>query len=174
MASKQIWVSVKECRLIEQWLNTTIASVKWKDLIDFFWKDMKVLAKAADWIEESQLYREVGKDIENKAHEIVETKCRPEWTRISDEMRPIGDKRNELAKKKASKEEGSVWSEEEEKELVDLDKQLSDLSEQYQKVTDDANAELNAYKDVRISEEQGACFFLSEKDYKTVGWYVWF
>jgi hypothetical protein len=36
MATKQTAVSIKEARLIDQWLHTSIASVTWRDLIDFF------------------------------------------------------------------------------------------------------------------------------------------
>jgi hypothetical protein len=65
-------------------------------------------------------------------------------------MKPLGEKRNELAKEKA----GGNWDNEKEEELNNLDKQLSELSESYQKVTTDANAELNEYKEKRINEEQ--------------------
>ena len=138
MATKQIGVNVKEARLLEQWLNTSIASVKWKDLIDFFWKDMKVLAKATDELINSELYKKIWWDIEAKAHEIVEMKCRPEWNRISEEMRPLGEKANELEKEKAS----WTWDDAKEEELNWLHRQLSELSDKYQKVTDDANKEL--------------------------------
>ena len=89
-------------------------------------------------------------------------------------MKPLGERRNELAKKKASTEVGSTWGEEDEKELTDLDKKMSDLSAEYQKVTDDANKELNEYKEKRINEEQGAAFLLDDAEYDLVGWYCWF
>ena len=130
---------------------------------------MKTIAKIVNALDASDLYKTVGKDIEDKAHELVDTKCKPEWDRISEEMKPIGEKRNELAKKKASKEVGATWDEEDEKALNDLDKQLADLSNSYQKVTDDANAELNAYKEERINQEKSPAFFLSEEDYKLIG-----
>ena len=170
MATKQTAVNVKEARLIDQWLHTTIASATWNDLITFLGKDMKVLTKAVEELEASEVYQRVGKEIEAKAHELVETKCKPEWEKIANEMRPIGDKRNELAKEKV----GWEWSDEKEAELKSLDKQLSDLSEKYQKITDDANADLNTYKEQRINEEQEPAFFLSEKDYKLVGGYCGF
>ena len=174
MATKQTAVNVKEARLIDQWLHTTIASVTWRDLIDFFWKDMKTIAKVVDELDASETYKAIGKAIEDRAHDLVETKCKPEWDRISEEMKPIGERRNELAKRKASNEVGAAWSEEDEKELNDLDKQLSELSNSYQKVTDDANAELNKYKEERINNEPEPAFFLSEKDYKLIGWYCGF
>lgn len=170
MTTKQVGVSVKEARLLDQWLNTSIASVKWSELLDFFTQDMKVLAKAREELQNSELYKKIWADIEAKAHELVDTKCRPEWDKISEEMKPLGEKRNELAKEKAS----NNWDNLKEEELTGLDKQLSELSEKYQKVTDDANAELNEYKEERINAEQWATFFLSEKDYKTVWGYVWF
>ena len=170
MATKQTAVNIKEARLLDQWLNTTIASARWKDIMDFFATDIKVLAKAREELENSELYKAVWWDIEAKAHEIVETKCKPEWNRISEEMKPLWEKANELEKEKA----GWNWDDGKEAELDELHKKLSDLTNEYQKVTDDANAELNAYKEERINNEKWAAFFLSEKDYKTVGWYVWF
>ena len=145
------WVSIKEARLLDQWLHTTIASVTWRDLINF-----------------------LGKDIENKAQELVETKCKPEWDKISEEMKPLGEERNKLAKEKAEVPEDWVWETEKENRLAEIDKNLSELSQQYQKITDEANAELNEYKEKRINEEQGAAFILEDAIYELVGWYVWF
>ena len=164
------WVNIKEARLLDQWLHTTIASVTWRDLINFFEKDISTISKAVEELDKSELYKTVGTDIENKAKEIVKEKCEPEWNRISEEMKPLGEKRNELAKEKA---EGN-WDNEKEEELNNLDKQLSELSESYQKVTTDANAELNEYKEKRINEEQWAAFLLEDYDYDLVGWYVGF
>lgn len=174
MATKQTAVNIKEARLIDQWLHTTIASVTWRDLINFFGNDMKKIFEIIDKLDESELYKTVGEDIEKKAHELVDTKCKPEWDRISEEMKPIGDRRNELAKEKASIPEDWIWEATKEEELNNLDKQLSDLSNEYQKVTDDANAELNEYKEQRINEEQWAAFFLSENDYKLIWGYCGF
>lgn len=171
MATKQTAINVKEARLIDQWLHTTIASVTFGDLITFFGKDMKTLAKAVGLLEESEVYQRIGKEIEEKAHELVETKCKPEWDRISDEMKPLWDLRNKLSEKKAK---GEDWSDEDEAQLNWLDKEIADLSAEYQKVTDDANAELNKFKEERINEEQEPAFFLSEKDYKLVGGYCGF
>ena len=51
---------------------------------------------------------------------------------------------------------------------------MSDLSNEYQKVTDEANAELNEYKEKRINEEEWACFFLEDDEFifigERVGW----
>lgn len=164
------WVNVKEARLLDQWLHTTIASVTWRDLINFFEKDISTIAKAVEELDKSELYKTIGTDIENKAKEIVKEKCEPEWNRISEEMKPLGEKRNELGKEKA----WGNWDNEKEEELNNLDKQLSELSESYQKVTTDANAELNEYKEKRINEEQWAAFLLEDYDYDLVGWYVGF
>lgn len=168
------WVSVKEARLLEQWLHTTIASVTWRDLINFFEQDMSTIIKAIKELDKSDLYKKIWTEIENEAQRLVKEKCEPEWNRISEEMKPLGEKRNELAKKKASTEVGSAWWEEDEKELADLDKQLSDLSNEYQKVTDEANAELNKFKEKRINEEQGAAFLLDDAEYDLIGWYCGF
>ena len=168
--TKQIWVNIKEARLFDQWLNTTLASVKWADLIKFIWEDAKIVAKADKLLRGSELYSTVGKDIEEAAIKLVNEKCKPEWNRISEEMKPLGELRNKLAKEKAEWN----WDNEKEAQLNWLDKEMSDLSAEYQKVTDDANKELSEFKDKRIEEEQWACFFLSEKDYKIIGWYAGF
>ena len=123
-------------------------------------------------LKESELYKKVWGDIENKAIELVENKCKPEWNRISEEMKPLGEKLNELEKEKASIPEEEVWEEEKETELNELHKKMSDLSNEYQKVTDDANKELEEYKDKRIEEEQGGCFFLEDDEYETIGAYA--
>lgn len=168
------WVNVKEARLIDQWLHSSIASATWGDIINFFHKDITTIFKVTEELSKSELYKTVGWDIEKKAEEIVEAKCKPEWNRISEEMKPLGERRNELAKKKASTEVGSAWGEEDEKELTDLDKKMSDLSAEYQKVTDEANAELNEYKEKRINEEQWAAFLLEDDEYELIRGYCWF
>lgn len=173
MATKKVWVNVKEARLFQQWLNSQIGSVTWKDLINFINNDIDVVVKAWKELDDSELYATVGWDIQKEAERIVEEKCKPEWNRISEEMRPLGELRNKLAKKKADPET-KAWGEEDEAQLNWLDKEMSDLSAEYQKVTDDANAELNEFKEKRINEEQWAAFLLSEKDYKIIGWYAGF
>lgn len=165
------WVNVKEARLLDQWLHTTIASVTWRDLINFFEKDISTIAKAVEELDKSELYKTVGTDIENKAKEIVKEKCEPEWKRISEEMKPLGELRNKLSEKKAK---GENWTDEDEAQLNWLDKEMADLSAEYQKVTDEANKELNEYKEKRINEEQWAAFLLEDYDYDLVGWYVGF
>ena len=171
MATKKVWVNVKEARLFEQWLNSQVGSTTWKELINFIIYDIDTIVTAWKELEKSELYATVGWDIEKEAKRIVEEKCKPEWNRISDEMKPLGERRNELAKRKS---EGGPWAEREEEELNEIDKKMADLTNEYQKVTDEANAELNEFKNKRIAEEQWAAFFLSEKNYKTIGWYVWF
>lgn len=168
------WVNVKEARLFEQWLNTTIASTTWKDLINFLGKDMTTIAKAMEELEKSELYKKVWADIEAKANEIVEEKCKPERDRIAEEMKPLWEERNNLAKEKANIQEGWLWETEKEERLSEIDKQLSNLSWQYQKVTDEANAELNEYKEKIINKEQGSAFILEDDAYTLVGGYVWF
>lgn len=165
MATKQTAVSIKEARLIDQWLHTTIASVTFGDLINFFSEDLKKIGKIVELLEASDTYKAVGTEIETKAHELVETKCKPEWDRISEEMKPLGELRNKLAERKAKGEE---WTDEDEAQLNGLDKEMSDLSNEYQKVTDEANAELNEFKEKRINEEKQPAFFLSEEDYKLI------
>lgn len=171
MATK--WVSIKEARLLEQRWHSTIGWAKWEDLVKFIWRDMSVLTKAMDELKNSKIYNAVGKDIETLANKLVDEKCIPEWNRISEEMKPLWDKRNELAKAKAEAKEWE-WTEENENELAEIDKKMAELTDEYQKVTDNANKELTEYKDKRIEEEQWACFLLDEEEYKIVGSYAGF
>lgn len=164
------WVNVKEARLIDQWLHSSIASATWGDVINFFHKDITTIFKVTEELSKSELYKTVGGDIEKKAEEIVEAKCKPEWNRISEEMKPLGEFRNKLAKEKAEWN----WDNEKETQLNWLDKEMSDLSAEYQKVTDDANAELNEYKEKRINEEQWAAFLLEDDEYELIRGYCWF
>lgn len=171
MATKQTAVSIKEARLIDQWLHTTIASVTFGDLVNFFSNDLKKIGKIVELLGDSDTYKAVGAEIEAKAHELVDTKCRPEWDRISEEMKPLGELRNKLAEKKAK---GEGWTDEDEAQLNGLDKEMSDLSNEYQKVTDGANVELNEFKEKRINEEKQPAFFLNEEDYKLIWGYCGF
>ena len=168
------WVNVKEARLIDQWLHSSIASATWGDVINFFHKDITTIFKVTEELNKSELYKAVGWDIEKKAEEIVEAKCKPEWNRISEEMKPLGEERNKLAKEKAEIPEDWVWETEKEERLNEIDKKMSDLSAEYQKVTDEANAELNEYKEKRINEEQGAAFLLEDDEYELIRGYCWF
>ena len=156
-------VNIKETRILEQAFNKNDFGYLTLD-------EHKIFDKALAEIKASELYNKVGKDIEAKANEIVETKCVPEWNRISEEMKPLGEKANELEKEKA----GWNWDNDKEAELSELHKKMSELSDEYQKVTDSANAELNEYKEERINQEQWACFFLEDDEYnligKRVGW----
>lgn len=160
-------ISVKEARLLEQRANTTLAWVRWGDILQYE-KDKEVILKAWDELWKSELYKAVWGDIEKKANELVEEKCKPEWNKISEEMKPLGEKANELEKEKA----WWSWDNEKQAELDELHKKMSELSNDYQKVTDDANKELEEYKDKRIEEEQWGCFFLEDDEYETIGAYV--
>ena len=143
-------------------------------MLAFVKDDIKAITKVKEELEKSELYAAVWGEIEAEAKRIVKEKCQPEWDRISEEMKPLGEERNKLAKEKAEIPEDWVWETEKEERLTEIDKKLSELSEQYQKVTDEANAELNEFKEKRINEEQWACFFLSEKNYKIIWGYAWF
>ena len=87
------WVNVKEARLIDQWLHSSIASVTWRDLINFFGQDMSTIAKAVAELDKSDLYKKVWTEIENEAKRLVKEKCETEWNRISEEMKHLGEKR---------------------------------------------------------------------------------
>lgn len=160
-------VSVKEWRLLQQWLNSTIGWATWTDILNL---DKELFKKAAKALDDSELYQKIWGEIQKKAEEIVKEKCEPEWKRISEEMQPLGELRNKLSEKKAK---GENWTDEDEAQLNWLDKEMADLSAEYQKVTDEANKELNEFKDKRINEEQGWCFILEDNEYDTIGKYVW-
>lgn len=160
-------VSVKEWRLLQQWLNTTIGWTTWADMLNL---DKELFKKAAKALDDSELYQKIWGEIQKKAEEIVKEKCEPEWKRISEEIQPLGELRNKLSEKKAK---GENWTDEDEAQLNWLDKEMADLSAEYQKVTDEANKELNEFKDKRINEEQGWCFILEDNEYDTIGKYVW-
>lgn len=163
-------VSVKEARLFEQWANTTLAWVKRWEILQYE-QDKEIILKARKKLWESDLYKEVWWAIEKMAEMIVNTKCKPEWEKISEKMRPLWDERNTLAKEKA--ENPDWWTDEKEERVKELDKKMSELTEEYQKVTDEANAELNEYKEKKINEEQWWCFFLEDDEYDIVGRYTW-
>lgn len=165
--AKQIWVNLREARLLDQ----AIAKNNFRYLT---LAEHKIIDKAYEAMKESELYNSIWKKIEDYATNLVNTKCVPEWNRISEEMKPLGELRNKLAKEKAEIPEDWVWETEKEAQLDWLDKEMADLSAEYQKVTSDANAELNEYKEKLITETEWACFFLNEKDYQFVGELCWF
>ena len=137
-------------------------------------KTVKKLEEAYEAMKESELYNSIWKKIEDYATNLVNTKCVPEWNRISEEMKPLWEERNKLAKEKAEVPEDWVWETEKEERLAEVDKKIAELTEEYQSVTDKANAELNEYKEKILGETEWACFFLSEKDYQFVGELCWF
>lgn len=170
-------VNVKEWRLLEQFTHSNIWGWDVAALIKFIEEDLPIVSRAKKLLEASELYAEVWGDIQAKAEALVKEKCQPEWDRISQEMQPLGEERNTLGKEKAiSKENSDIesWTEEKEKRLAELDKKMSDLSAEYQKVTDEANAELNEYKEKRINEEQGGCFLLEDNEYDLIWKYAGF
>ena len=164
--AKQIWVNLREARLLDQ----AIAKNNFRYLT---LAEHKIMDKAYEAMKESELYNSIWKNIEDYATNLVNTKCVPEWNRISEEMKPLGEERNRLAKEKAEAKEWE-WLQESEDKLTKVDKKIAELTEEYQSVTDKANAELNEYKEKVVGETEWACFFLSEKDYKFVGELCWF
>lgn len=165
--AKQIWVNLREARLLDQ----AIAKNNFRYLT---LAEHKIIDKAYEAMKESELYNSIWKKIEDYATNLVNTKCVPEWNRISEEMKPLGEERNKLAKEKAEVPEGWVWETAKEERLNEIDKKMSDLSAEYQGITDKANAELNEYKEKILWETEWACFLLNEKDYQFIGELCWF
>lgn len=175
MVKKQVWVNVKETKLIEQFLNSTLASVSWKQLMKFMSKDAELWDKVTEEVRTNELYKTVGDKIVAEANRIVDEKCKPEWDRLSEMMRPLGEERNVLAKEKAeANKEEKAFPEEKANRIEEIDKILSDLSNEYQKVTDGANAQLREFKEKVINETEWVCFFLTEDEYQTIWEYAWF
>ena len=164
--AKQIWVNLREARLLDQ----AIAKNNFRYLT---LAEHKIIDKAYEAMKESELYNSIWKKIEDYATNLVNTKCVPEWNRISEEMKPLGEERNRLAKEKAEAKEWE-WLQESEDKLAEVDKKIAELTEEYQSVTDKANAELSEYKEKILWETEWACFSLNEKDYKFVGELCWF
>ena len=164
--AKQIWVNLREARLLDQAIAKN--NFRYLTLAEY-----KIVDKAYEAMKESELYNSIWKNIEDYATNLVNTKCVPEWNRISEEMKPLGEERNRLAKEKAEAKEWE-WLQESEDKLIEVDKKIAELTEEYQSVTDKANAELNEYKEKVVGETEWACFFLNEKDYQFIGELCWF
>ena len=158
MAKKQRWVNVREARLLDQAIQKN--SFRYLTL-----DEHKVVDKAYLAMKDSELYKTVWDKVEKEAVRIVEEKCKPEWNRISEEMKPLGELRNKLAEKKAK---GEWWTDEDEAQLNGLDKEMADLANTYNEVTTKANAELNEYKEKVIAETEWAAFMLYEDEYQLV------
>jgi len=164
--AKKVAVNVREAKLMEQAFSKN--SFRYLTL-----DEHKTLDKAYKTLKESEVYNKVGWEIQAEAERLVAEKCMPEWNRISEEMKPLGEERNRLAKEKAEAKEWE-WLQESEDKLIEVDKKIADLSSEYQSVTDKANAELNEFKEEKINSTKEACFFLSEEDYQFVGELCWF
>ena len=158
MAKKQRWVNVREARLLDQAIQKN--SFRYLTL-----DEHKVVDKAYLAMKDSELYKQVWETVEKEAVRIVEKECKPEWNRISEEMKPLGELRNKLAEKKAK---GEGRTDEDEAQLNGLDKEMADLANVYNDVTTKANAELNEYKEKVISETEWAAFMLYEDEYQLV------
>lgn len=157
-------VNIKQTKLFMQAINENkfgYLTLKEHEILDWVLEQAKT----------SELYNKVGKDIEDKANELVKNECEPEWKRISEAMRPLGEKANALEKEKAEKKD--EWTDEKENELADLNKQIADLSNEYNEVTDNANKKLNEFKEERIGQEQGACFLVEDDVYEFVNEKTW-
>ena len=158
-------VNIKETRLIDQAIGKN--NFRYLTL-----EEHAIVDKALKWLKESELYLSVWKDVEKKANEIVKEKCEPEWNRISEEMKKFWEEVNELSKERAEKKDD--WTEEKEERLKALNDSIAELTNEYQKVTDEANEELNKYKEERINEESWACFFLEDDEYQFMWELCWF
>jgi len=164
--AKKVAVNVREAKLMEQAFSKN--SFRYLTL-----DEHKTLDKAYKALKESEVYNKVGWEIQAEAERLVAEKCMPEWNRISEEMKPLWEERNRLAKEKAEAKEWE-WLQESEDKLIEVDKKIADLSGEYQSVTDKANVELNEFKEEKINSTKEACFFLSEEDYQFVGELCWF
>lgn len=166
MAKKQmksVWI--KECKLLEQ-------AVKQNSFGYLTLAEHAIVDKAVEGMRASELYNEIWGKIWAEWERLVNEECIPEWNKISEEMRPLWEERNELDKEKAADKDN--FSEEKQKRLDELNVSLSNLMEKYQAVTDAANKKLEEFKENLINENQGGCFFLEDEDYdfvaKFVGW----
>ena len=121
-------------------------------------EEKEVFDKVVKLCRENGLYAKVGEEIEEFARALVESKCKPVWTDIANRMADAGKERDELAKKEEK-------TEEEDKRLEELTTLLSNMNDEYQKVTDDANKELNEFKDKTLAQyKDTSCFDLHDKE----------
>lgn len=117
----------------------------------------------------NELFNKVWADIEREANRIVEEECKPEWDRILKQMEETKSKINELEK-----------AEEKDEEAIKSNQEIVDgLIDEYQKISDTANAKLNEFKESYINNnyKDATCFLLDEEDYNLVdrvtGWSVY-
>lgn len=161
-----VWVNLRQMRIAEQ----AIAQNKFGYLRI---KDHQVIDAVLEEIHGNEKYLKVWKAIEEYANNLVENKCKPERDKLAEEMRPLGERANELSKEKASIEEGEAFPGEKETELKELNEKIAELNKQYQKVTDDANEELAKFKEEEMAKEQWAAFFMEEDEYEIMEKLTW-
>lgn len=167
MAQKKVAVNVRECKLIDQAFAKN--SFRYLTL-----DEHKILDKVYKALNESEVFNKVAEEIKTEWERLVKENCIPEWNRISEEMKPLGEERNALDKEKASIPADGTWETAKQERLDELNKRLGELTEEYNSVTDKANVELSAFKEEKINNTKEACFFLNEDDYQFVGELCWF
>lgn len=114
---------------------------------------------------ENELFNKVWADIEREANRIVEEECKPEWDRILKQMEEAKTKIAELNEKEEKDEEAIRANQ----EIVDW------LIDEYQKVSDTANAKLNEFKESYINNnyKDATCFLLDEEEYNIINRITW-
>ena len=155
-------VRIKQCKLFSD-------NIRANQLPYLLNSEKEVFDKVYIAVRDNELYNKVWMDIEREANRIVEEECKPEWNRLIKQIEEAKTKITELEK-----------AEEKDEEAIKANQEIVDNSmEQYQKVSDEANAKLNEFKEDYINNnyKDATCFLLDEEDYKLVdkiiGWSVY-
>lgn len=123
-------------------------------------------------IRDNKLFNDVWNIIEKEANRIVDEECKPKWNELAEEMRKLNEEREELNKKEKK-------TKKDEEKIEELNKVISEKSEEYEKVWQEANVKLNTFKDSLIDEKYKTtyCFDLHDSEYdlvnRVIGWSVY-
>ncbi len=131
-------------------------------------KEKEVFDKVLELCESNKLYADVWEEIETEAKRLVRENCEPKWKEIIWEMSELWNKRNELNKQLESIDDEDFQKDINEK-LDWINKRISDLNEEYQKITDDANKELAEFKETVLARyKDTSCFDLKDNEYNII------
>lgn len=159
------WVTIKSAKYF-------IQVIKQNQLPYLLNEEKEVFDKVYKAIRDNKLYNSVWDVIEKEANRIVDEECKPRWNELADEMRKLNEEREELNKKEKK-------TKKDEEKIEKLNKAISEKSEEYEKIWQEANAKLNQFKDEYIDGKykKTYCFDLHDSEYdlvnRVIGWSVY-
>lgn len=161
-------VSIRQCRYF-QWL------IKENHLPYLLNEEKEVFDLVYKTIRDNKLYNKVWQTIEDEANRIIAEECQPKWNEIIAELDLNKKDSEDILKKEKELPEWESLSEEDRAKLEEYTQKSKDLVDAYEKVTTEANARLEEFKNNLLDNEykNTKCFDLKNKDYDLIQRVTW-